>query len=71
MRMIINRINVALYGNNYCKMNIRRLLVKDINTKNPIKKLQYIIEIVRFLILLFLTKGLSSRSEISLSPTTL
>ena len=47
-----------------------KLLKKDINTKNPIKKLQYINETVRFLTLLFLTKGLSSKSEISLSPIT-
>ena len=69
--MIINRINVAREAFNYGKINIRRLLVKDINTTNPSKKLQYINVTVRFQILLFLTKGLSSRSEISLSPTTL
>ena len=54
----------------YFKINISRLLKKDMNTKNPKKKLQYIIETVRFLTLLFLTNGLSSRSEISLSPIT-
>ena len=55
----------------YCKINISNSLINDIKTKNPRKKLQYINVTVRFLILLFLTKGLSSRSEISLSPTTL
>ena len=69
--MIINRKSVALYGVNYCKIKISKLLKKDMDTTNPKKKLQYIYVIVRFLILLFLTKGLSSRSEISLSPITL
>ena len=64
--MIINRNSVTLCIINYCKINISNSLIKDINTTNPKKKLQYMIEIVRFLILLCLTKGLSSRSEISL-----
>ena len=55
---------------NYVNIRISKLLRKDMNTRNPIKKLQYIIETVRFLTLLFLTKGLSSRSETSLSPIT-
>ena len=69
--MIINRINDAVDGKNYRKINKSKSLIKDINTINPKKKLQYINVTVRFLILLCLTKGLSSKSEISLSPTTL
>jgi hypothetical protein len=71
LRMIINRKTVAVYSKLYCKISISKSLTKDINTTNPIKKLQYMYVTVRFLILLFLTKGLSSRSETSLIPTTL
>ena len=58
-------------GINYDNIRISKLLRKDREITKPVKKLQYINVIVRFLILLFLTKGLSSRSEISLSPITL
>ena len=69
--MIINRIYCrSLQGVNQDKIKIKKLLKKDINTKKPKKKLQYIADIARFLTLLFLTKGLSSKSEISLSPIT-
>ena len=52
------------------KINIRTSLIKYMETVNPIKKFQYINETVLFLILLFLTNSLSSKSEISLTPFT-
>ena len=51
------------------KINIKTSLIKYIVTVKPIKKFQYINETVRFLILLFLTNSLSSKSETSLTPT--
>ena len=46
------------------------LLSRDIEDINIIKTIEYINKIVLFFFLLSLTKSLSSRSEISLSPIT-
>ena len=52
------------------KKNIKNSLSKDMDNKNIINKIEYIRVITLFLFLLSLTKVLSSRSEISLSPIT-
>ena len=48
----------------------KNLLNKDIEDTNITKTIEYINKIILFFFLLNLTKSLSSKSEISLSPTT-
>ena len=50
--------------------NNKNLLNKDIEDTNITKTIEYISNIILFFFLLNLTKSLSSKSEISLSPTT-
>ena len=55
---------------NYLKKNNKNLLSKDIEDINIIKTIEYINKTILFFFLLSLTKSLSSKSEISLSPIT-
>ena len=52
------------------KKNKKNLLSSDIEAINIIKTIEYITKIILFFFLLNLTKSLSSKSEISLSPIT-
>ena len=49
---------------------ISKLLIKDIKTIKDKNTIQYISVTIRFLFRLSLTKSLSSKSDISLSPST-
>ena len=63
---------ILFAGSNYekAKKNIKNSLSKDIDNKNIINDIEYMRVITLFLFLLSLTKILSSKSEISLSPAT-
>ena len=52
------------------RKNNKNLLNRDIEDTNITKTIEYINKIILFFFLLNLTKSLSSKSEISLSPTT-